>query len=50
MAETWAYCGDCARWYYCPRDAALLDGAPGCPVCKSPPVATRRVETEGVAS
>lgn len=42
-AETWAFCSDCRRWFYCPtwfdRDAAQ----PVCPVCWSEPVAIERV-------
>lgn len=43
MAELWAYCGTCARWYYVPaaQDPTAL---PDCPVCQSQPVATRRDE------
>lgn len=37
--ELWAHCAQCARWYYCTAsdDAAALQGATECPVCRIEP-------------
>lgn len=35
--ETWAYCGPCGRWWYCP-DSVIEDLAQSsCPVCFAAP-------------
>jgi len=40
--ETWAYCGDCERWFYVPAsDEIRLDHL--CPACES--VATKVVSS-----
>lgn len=41
MAELWAYCGLCARWYYCPQPEDPSAALPDCPVCQSAPTASR---------
>lgn len=51
MTELWAYCGQCARWYYVPALHDPHSALPECPVCQSLPVTTRHEEQpEGVAS
>lgn len=52
MADLWAYCGDCARWYYCsPTTSASEATVEPCPVCLSTPVAVRpEDEPEPMAS
>lgn len=40
-AETWAYCDECARWYYCPCHLEAAGGSPRCPVCAAEPEAVR---------
>ena len=35
--ETWAHCGPCGRWFYCPPAEALDGTRDSCPVCLSRP-------------
>ena len=58
MADIWAHCGGCDRWFYPERlDGQALDGsqpdpahAARCPVCfERPDVVEERVSDEGAA-
>lgn len=44
MAETWAHCDVCARWYYCPAATITGHAVPACPACQTPPSRVRRDE------
>ena len=35
--ETWAYCGPCERWWYCPESVIEDLAQTTCPVCFSAP-------------
>jgi hypothetical protein len=50
MAELWAYCETCARWYYVPAPHGTTAPLPDCPVCQSEPIATRTEQAEEVAA
>jgi hypothetical protein len=50
MAELWAYCGLCTRWYYCPQPQDPRASLPDCPVCQSPPTGSRTEHQPEVAA
>lgn len=37
VEETWAYCPECVRWYYCACRVDPASPRPRCPVCAADP-------------
>lgn len=35
--ETWAFCPECVRWYYCPCQLDRAASPSRCPVCAADP-------------